>query len=98
MYRLIFTTMDRRQAKRLTAEAKRIGGISLDWSGEAAVPTSRTQIRERAAQVYADYASGVAGAEVAARYGISPQTVSRIVRDPKRYGIQGKPIIRGATP
>lgn len=94
MYRLIFSTTDPRQAAKLEKLGLRMPGVELEHNGELYTGYSKPAIRERAAAVYRDYSDGLSGQEVALRHGISIQTVSRIVLDPKRYGIQAKPIRR----
>ena len=94
MYRLIFSTTDPRQAAKLEKVGLAMPGVSLEHNGELYTGYSKPAVRERAAAIYRDYAHGLSGQECALRHGVSIQTVSRIVLDPKRYGMKEKPIRR----
>jgi hypothetical protein len=94
MYRLIFSTTDPGQAKRLVTAAKKLPGVQLDHQGPVEVGISVPARRRRARQIYQDYAKGLLGREIAQRHGVSTQTVSRIATDPARYGINKPPIRR----
>lgn len=94
LHRLIFSTTDPDQAARLERAAAKLPGILLEHSGPLVTGYSKPEVRKRAKYIYDDYKAGLSGREIAMRYQVSTQTVSRIVLDPARYGIRGKPLRR----